>query len=697
MEGRKLVRRVCALAALTVAAAFIMVIRLYDLQIVNGLVWSEQSERRITRTVEVPAARGEMVDRYGRKLVTNRIAYSVGFDTKLLPSGRENEVAAGLVAAAESEGVEWDTNFPLKWSRIMNEWMYARDSSIGMGRMGRFLAALEIITAAERENWQEKITPQELADRLYKEYGLDADTDPATARGILAVRWELDIRSARISLNIPRYIFASDVDGRFISIVAERDLPGVEILTETVRQYETDSAANLLGRVTKIFENEVEQYKAKGYPLDATVGRDGAEKAFEDILRGKDGVRVEEYSESGSVTGVVYSTEPQPGNNVMLTIDISLQETAEKSLAARIEEIKALGEAGNSGGAADVGGGAVVVLDVKNFEILAAANYPTYSLKTFGADYNDLLEDPLEPMNNRAFMGLYQPGSTFKMSTAVTALESGVITPSTRIMTKGIYTYYQGYQPACEIYLNYRGSHGLINVVDAIRVSCNYFFFEVGRLSGIDRMNTYAKMLGLGEPTGVELPEYTGKLAGKEEREASNGTWYGGDTLAAAIGQSDNLFTPLQMAVYVASLVNPNGERLEAHLLKSVRTYDYSSTISEYKPEVLSTVDISDETRETVMKGMLQVSRSGSAVVTFGNYPIDVGTKTGTAQTGRGSPNGVFVAFAPYDDPQIAVAVVVEHAGKGSIIGSVARDILDAYFRTDSSFDSVQGEGTLID
>lgn len=697
MEGRKLVRRVCALAALTLTAAFIMVIRLYDLQIVNGLVWSEQSERRITRTVEVSATRGEIVDRYGRKLVTNRIAYSVGFDTKLLPSGRENEIAERLVASAESEGIGWESNFPLRWSRILNKWMYASDSSIGMGRMGRFLAALEIITADERENWQEKIAPQELADRLYEEYGLDADTDPQTARGILAVRWELDIRSARIALNIPRYIFASDVDGRFISIVAERDLPGVEIVTETVRQYETDSAANLLGRVTKIYENEVEQYREKGYPLDATVGRDGAEKAFEDILRGKDGVRVEERSESGSVTGVVYSTEPQPGNNVMLTIDISLQETAEKSLAARIEEIKALGEAGNSGGAADVGGGAVVVLDVKNFEILAAANYPTYSLKTFGADYNDLLEDPLEPMNNRAFMGLYQPGSTFKMSTAVTALESGVITPSTRIMTKGIYTYYQGYQPACEIYLNYRGSHGLINVVDAIRVSCNYFFFEVGRLSGIDRMNSYARMLGLGEPTGVELPEYTGILAGKEEREEGGGTWYGGDTIAAAIGQSDNLFTPLQMAVYVASLVNPNGERLEAHLLKSVRTYDYSSTISEYKPEVLSTVDISDETRETVMKGMLQVSRSGSAVVTFGNYPIDVGTKTGTAQTGRGSPNGVFVAFAPYDDPQIAVAVVVEHAGKGSIIGSVARDILDAYFRTDSSFDSVQGEGELID
>ncbi len=697
MEGRRLMRRVCAIAALTLTAAFIMVIRLYDLQIVNGLVWSEQSERRITRTVEVPAARGEMVDRYGRKLVTNRIAYSVGFDTKLLPSGRENEIAERLVASAESEGVEWDTNFPLRWSRAMNRWTYASDSNIGMGRMGRFLAALEIITADERENWQEKLTPQELADRLYEEYGLDADTDPQTARGILAVRWELDIRSARIALNIPRYIFASDVDGRFISIVAERDLPGVEIVTETVRQYETDSAANLLGRVTKIFENEVEQYKEKGYPLDATVGRDGAEKAFEDLLRGKDGVRVEERSESGSVTGVVYSTEPQPGNNVMLTIDISLQETAEKSLAARIEEIKELGEAGNSGGAADVGGGAVVVLDVKTFEILAAANYPTYSLKTFGADYNDLLEDPLEPMNNRAFMGLYQPGSTFKMSTAVTALESGVIAPSTRIMTKGIYTYYQGYQPACEIYLNYRGSHGLINVVDAIRVSCNYFFFEVGRLSGIDRMNTYARMLGLGEPTGVELPEYTGILAGKDEREAGGGTWYGGDTLAAAIGQSDNLFTPLQMAVYVASLVNPNGERLEAHLLKSVRTYDYSSVISEYKPEVLSTVDISDETRDTVMKGMLQVSRSGSAVVTFGNYPIDVGTKTGTAQTGRGSPNGVFVAFAPYDDPQIAVAVVVEHAGKGSIIGSVARDILDAYFRTDSSFDAVQGEGTLID
>lgn len=697
MEGRKLMRRVVALAALTVAAAFIMIIRLYDLQIVNGLVWSEESERRITRTVEVPATRGEIVDRYGRKLVTNRIAYNIGFDTKLLPSGRENEVAAGLVAAAESEGVEWETNFPLVWSRVMNRWMYSNESTVGASRMGRFLAALEIISADEREGWQEKLDPDELAAKLYEEYELDADTDPQTARGILAVRWELDIRSARIALNIPSYVFASDVNERFISVVAERDLPGVEILTETVPQYETDSAANLLGRVTSIYENEVEEYREKGYPLDATVGRDGVEKAFEDILRGKDGVRVEERSESGSVTGVVYSTEPEPGSNVMLTIDISLQETAEKSLAARIEEIKSLGEAGLSGGAADVAGGAAVVIDVKNFEILAAANYPTYSLKTFNEDYSDLLADPLGPMNNRAFMGLYQPGSTFKPSTAVAALESGVITPSTRIMTKGIYTYYQGYQPACEIYLNYRGSHGLINVVDAIRVSCNYFFYEVGRLSGIDRMNTYAKMLGLGEATGVELPEYTGILAGKEEREASGGTWYGGDTLAAAIGQSDNLFTPLQMAVYVASLVNPNGERLEAHLLKSVRTYDYSSTISEYQPKVLSTVDISDETRETVKKGMLQVSRSGSAVATFGNYPIDVGSKTGTAQTGSGSPTGVFVAFAPYDDPQIAVAVVVEHAGKGSIIGSVARDIFDAYFRTDSSFDAVHDEGALID
>lgn len=690
MEGRRLYLRLAAIAALTFIVVMIMTLRLYDLQIVNGLSYSEESEKRITRTVEVNAFRGEIVDRYGRKLVTNRIAYNIGFDMKLLPSGRENEVAAGLLAAAEEHKVEFDTYFPMIRTPFGWRW---RDTDTGVSRMGRFMKALGWIT--DTDGWQENITPDELAAKLCAEYGLDPEADGV--RDVLALRWELDLRTARIGLNIASYVFASDVGEDFIAAIKERDLPGVEVVTETVRRYETEYAANLLGRVTSIYDNEYEELKEQGYALDDTIGRDGVEAAFEQILRGTDGVRIEERSESGSVTNVMYSVEPKPGDNVMLTLDIRLQEAAEKALESRILELKALGEAGDANGSADVGGGAAVVLDVDTFEILAAANYPTFSLETFYEDYNDLMNDPLTPMYNRSFMTTYTPGSTFKMSTAVAALESGTITTSTRIYDHGLYTYYApSYTPACEIYLTQRGSHGSLSVVDAIRVSCNYFFYESGRLTGIDRMNEYGRLLGLGESTGVELPERTGTLAGREAREAAGGQWYGGDTIQAAIGQSDNSFTPLQLAVYVATLVNENGERLDAHLLHSVKNYDYSATVSEHKSSVLSRFDISESTRAAVMSGMRAVASNGSAYASFGNYPIAVGAKTGTAQTGSGSPNGVFVAFAPYDDPQIAVAVVVEHANKGSLIGVIARDIMDAYFRTDTSFDSAETEGGLL-
>ena len=693
MEGKKLYFRLTATAALTAALALVMVVRLYDMQIVHGLSYSEESEKRITRTVEVKAARGEMVDRYGRKLVTNRIAYNVGFDMTLLPDGRENEIIARLLETADEFSVSHDTFFPLERTSA-GRWRYT-SSTTGKNRMARFLAAMGWTDGDEPDaEWQSVFSADELAGKLCEEYGVEPESE--RAREVLALRWELDLRTPRIGLNIAPYVFANDVPGEFIASVAERDLPGVEILTDTVRQYETEYAANLLGRVTPIYDtDDYDALKEKGYALDDMIGRDGAEAAFEDILRGVDGVRVEERSESGSVTNVMYSREPKPGDNVMLTIDIRLQEAAEKALASRIQSLKETGEAGGYYGSKDVGGGAVVVVDVKNFDILAAANYPTFSLSTYYEDQEKLISDPLTPMVNRAFVGHYAPGSTFKMSTAVAALETGAIEPSTRIYDKGIYTYYApSYTPVCEVY---PGSHGNVDVIGALRVSCNYFFYEAGRLTGIENMNRFGRALGLGQPTGVELPEYTGVLAGPEEREAAGGTWYGGDTIQAAIGQSDNNFSPLQLAVYIASLANPDGVRLDAHLLKSVRSYDYQGTVSEHRSTVLARVDISEETRATVLAGMRAVTQfGGSANGTFGNYPIAVGAKTGSAQTGQGSATGIFVAFAPYEDPQIAVAVVVEHANKGSWLAVVARDVMDAYFRTDSAFHTAEAEGGLL-
>ena len=685
MEGRKLYLRLAAMFLLLAALVFAVVVRLYDLQIIHGKSYFVASEKRLTRTVEVTATRGEIVDRYGRKLVTNRICYNVSFDPVLFPKERRNELIAELISICEERGIAHTDTLPILLSP-RGAARYA-EGDLASGRLAKWAAAMDFGVDA---------SAQELFDGMRAEYEISEDLSAAEARKIVGVRYEIDLRTARIGLNIPSYVFAKDIPAEAVAVIKERDLPGVNIDTVMERQYETDCAAHLIGRSGPIQEQDMERLLSEGYAMDDTVGNSGAEKAFESWLRGKKGRKIEERSIAGKVTSVMYEEEARGGYNIILTIDSRLQEAAEKSLAARIEEIRRLGEAGSNQGAADAAGGAAVVLDVNTFEILAAANYPTYSLKTFQQDFAALNTDPLTPMVNRAFSGHYTPGSTFKMSTALAALETGAITRSTRITDRGIYTYYApSYTPMCEIYLTQRGTHGTINVVDAIRVSCNYFFYEAGRLTGIERMNYYGRLLGLGQSTGVELPEYTGILAGPEEREEAGGVWNPGDTIAAAIGQSDNQFSPLQLACYVATLAN-GGTRKAAHLLKAVKTSDYSDTVFENTGEVLSELNADPENLEAILKGMLAVSTSGSAVASFGHYPVQVGTKTGTAQIGTGSPNGVFVAFAPYNDPQVAVAVVVEHAGKGSRIGMIARDILDAYFRTDESLGAVTAEGQLI-
>ena len=292
---------------------------------------------------------------------------------------------------------------------------------------------------------------------------------------------------------------------------------------------------------------------------------------------------------------------------------------------------------------------------------------------------------------------MYEPGSTFKMVTEAAALEEGIINEKTKILDKGIYTYYApSYTPQCEIYLTSKRTHGSINVIDALRVSCNYFFYEVGRLTGIDKMNHYASLFGFGEKTGIELEgEAAGNLAGPENRRARGEAWYQADTIQAAIGQSDNLFTPLQLANYVATLAN-GGQRNTVHILKAVKSYDYVHTLYKSKNEIAGQTGLSEKTVELIKQGMLAVTERGSAYAIFAGYPIKVGSKTGTAQTGRGSANGIFVAFAPYENPEIAVAVVVERAGKGSRIGVIARDIFDAYFRINHALETLNEENTLI-
>lgn len=686
MEGIKLKIRLAVLVIITVAMSLVVTARLYNLQIINGDSYYRQSEKKITRSVKVEANRGEILDRYGRKLVTNRLSYNLSFDWDVIPSDRQNEIILHMIELCEEKGIEFNKTLPIEYDGRDYEYLEDKENT-SWRRFKKYLDA---------KGWDEDIPATEVIERQKSEYSVDPDLQPEKALSLCAIRYERELRSAKIGLNIPSYVFSEDIGIDIIGIVKERDLPGVRIDTVSVRSYETPYAAHILGRIGPI-EHYDDELKEKGYAMDDYLGIFGAEKAFESYLRGKNGTRVEERNTLGKVTNIMYTKEPEAGNNVLLTLDIRLQEATERALESRINEIKRLGEEGSSLGSADVGGGAAVVIDVRTGEVLAAASYPTYDISSYNRDYSRLIEDSLNPLYNRALMGTYEPGSTYKMVTAVAALEEGVINGKTKILDKGIYTYYApSYTPMCEVYLTSRRTHGSINIIDAIRVSCNYFFYEIGRLTGIDKMNQYASGFGFGEKTGIELEgEASGTLAGPENRKAKGEPWYHADTIQAAIGQSDNLFTPLQMANYVATLVN-GGHRNKVHILKSVKSYDYVHTLYKSKPEVMSQMELSQETVELVKQGMLAVSERGSAYASFSGYPIKVGSKTGTAQTGRGSPNGTFVAFAPYENPEIAVAVVVERAGKGSWIGVIARDIFDAYFRINDALETLDGENTLI-
>ena len=684
MEGIKLNVRLVFLAAVVLCAVVIVSVRLYGLQIVSGDSFRAQSERSIARTVSVPAARGEIVDRYGRPLVTNRLCYNISIDFSRLPKDMENETILELLELCGEYGFEHEDTLPITTPP------YLFLSSATQQQQSRFEKY------AEKQGWGKDLAPHEYMQRLRELYKIEGYSEPQS-REIAGVRYELDLRGV---LNLSAYVFSEDVDIALVSALRERGLPGIMVDTAAARVYRTQFAAHILGRVGPIFEEEYQELKEKGYKMDESVGKDGMEKALEEYLHGTAGRRLEETNLAGKVTNVMYSEPPQPGDNCMLTIDIRLQEVAERSLAALVPRLREEGTRTPTLGGYDAQGASVVAVDVKTGEVLCMASYPTYSLSTFSQDFRDLNEDPLKPMYNRAIAGTYAPGSTFKMVTSVAALEEGIITPKTRILDRGVYMYYApSYTPKCLLYRSSGGSHGNITVSDALKVSCNYFFYEVGRLLTIDRLDTYAKMFGLGEKSGIELEgEQAGILAGPEDRARRNIVrWQGGDTLQMAIGQSDNSFTPLQIANYVATFSN-GGTHYVPHLLKSVKSYDYGDTRLDVLPEVSGVVPMKKETFDTVMQGMLSVSEEGTAANVFRNYPIKVGSKTGSAQTGvtGQSANGVFVAFAPFDDPEIAIAVIVERGGSGNRIAPVARDIFDAYFRIGASMEETIPENTLL-
>ena len=666
-------RRVIALLAFFGAFLLLFAVVLYDAQILRGGENRAKSISSNAASETVTASRGIITDRNGKVLVSNRLAYTLVFDRSgFADDAALNAAILRLVQLCEETGTGWNDTLPI--GRVGN---FLRYSNARSETFDKFIEKNDLTSGA---------SGRQLLSELRELYHVDESLSEREARLIVGVRYELHSRDS--------YTFAEDVSTEVLSLITDGRYEGVTIRTASARVYNTALAAHILGTIGPIWQEEWSSnedtgyvgYADKGYSMNDLVGKDGVEKAFESYLRGTDGRRLITTDETGKITGELYTREPQPGGTVALTLDIDLQADVEAALAETIS--------GMIDKDSNERGGAAAVVSVGTGEVLALASYPTYDLSTFNEDYDELVNDQRLPMFNRATQGIYAPGSTFKMVTAVAALESGIITPSSIIQDRGIYTYYKDPQPMCWIYSQTGSTHGRINVSQAITDSCNYFFYEVGRLTGIRTLDSYASQFGLGQSTGIEIGDSSGVLASPEWAESHDQEWTDGQTITAAIGQSYNLFTPLQLANYVATLVG-GGDHYQAHLLKNVKAYDNSRLLYMYDDNPINTVEMSDTTLSAVTRGMHELTVSGSVAYAFENCVVSAGAKTGSAQVGTDIANGVFVAYAPYENPEIAVAIVIEKGGSGAALANTAVEIINSWFSRAQDGTAI-GENTLL-
>ncbi len=675
-------------ALLFVALIGFFVYRLYDLQIVEtgGKV---NNITAFTTWTTVKAARGDILDRNGNVLVGNRASYDLVINHYVMRSSpAPNQSIYDLVKLCRELGIEYTDRFPVTRSRPFT---YTLDEYNSAWR-GYFQTFLQ-----NRGQLDSDISAPMLIQQLRRSYGIPEEWSDEDARLVIGIRYELSLRDLT---NLPNYVFIADASESDLSAIMELSTPGMNVESSTVREYHTEYAAHILGYVGAMSPDQWTYYKELGYSMDAQVGQSGFEKAFEEYLHGTDGIRVDKVTPDGTVIDSYYKVEPVAGNNVETTIDISLQRAAEDQLAETILALQNQ-EKENAAGK-DAEGGAVVAMDVKTGQVLACASYPTYDLSTFFENYETIAQDESDPLYNRALNATYPPGSTYKMSMVVAAMNSGYMNMTQTIETKGRFDKYisTGYAPTCLYFTssNELDNHGTINASMALCVSCNYFFYVLGDDLPISVMDETAKGLGLGEPTGIELAERIGRRSNPETKaevykgDRTQSGWYSADKVATAIGQSENRFSPMQLCVYVNTLAN-RGKRFRATFLSRVVSTDYRNLVLENQPEVVSEIEISNDAYLAYTQGMRMVASHyesrryrGTAYGIFGDYPIEVCAKTGTAQTGvpNTSDHGQFVCYAPYKDPQISVAVFGEKAGGGSTMGPVAKAILDVYFEVDS-------------
>lgn len=676
ITSKRRIISLCVLMAFLVFFAFDLV----KIQLVDGAEYDAASSSVSENLATIEAPRGEIVDVNGKPLVYNDQGYSIIFDSAYFPTDNDsrNKIIFSLITLFENYSLEWIDNIPLVFDEN-GQIAFKEDSE----------DEIEKMKSKDMLHLNDYATAEDCFNALIDEFDLQEYT-PEQARKIGSVRYEMVKNYFRIG---SPYTFALDVTDEVVSKIKENSgfYQGVDVEVIPVRKY-TDGtlAPHVLGRVGAIDAEEYAEKKSEGYSLTDMIGKSGIELAMEKYLKGVDGEKTIYTDGNGNRTTEV-TTEPIPGNTVVLTMDSGLQKVAIDSL-----EDALLDYAGTKGNMVE-NAGAVVVLSCKDSSILASASYPTYDISTYSENVEALNEAAGSPLWNRALLSTYATGSTMKPSVAIAALEEGIIDEETRIYCSGSYVYLNQHFK-CEQSHDNRN----LDVVNAIDESCNTFFYEVGRLLGIEKMNEYRTLLGLGSKTGCELGEAAGVLDSPEYRSSINQQWLPGYTIQSAIGQAGNLFTPIQLANYCATIAN-GGTRYRTHFVKSIKSHDYSQTILETEPEVLSETGISKKTLDLVRQGMYQVGTTGYCAKYFAGLPVEVAAKTGTSQEIRKIDgvsvkinNGFLIAFAPYDNPEIAIAVVGEGMTSGAFLAPVVADIVEYYYGQSDEMAEYQPENTLI-
>ena len=648
--------RYALVLTLLLAAMAVFSARLIRWQIFQSDYYNDIALTSTEYNVSTDAIRGEIYDVNGVPLAVNKTGYRVLINKIFMPDEELNATVVKLVALLESCGCKWIDELPIIVD-ANGEYAFDEERS----------SEIADLKSKDNLNMNPYSTAAECMAKLVERYEC-GDYSKKQQRDIISVRYNMS--RVGYTRSTP-YVFAEKITERAMNVISEnmQSVRGVETESTAIRVYENGSVApHIVGVTGLISAEEYTQMKSKGYGYTDEIGKSGIENAFEKELRGSGGTRTYEMDSNGNVTSYDSITS-KPGNSVYLTIDSKLQKTAQKALKEAVKEANDYAKSvDDKEKGADCSGAAIVVMKVSDFSVICSANYPTYDLSKYYSDYEKLVSDKTVPLFDRAFMGALAPGSTFKPLVASAALQEKAITTKTHIDCQGVYTK-NGLKLWC------MGFHGPIDMYQGIRDSCNVFFAETARLVGIENIDKYAKRCGLGVKTGVEIIESRGTLAGPEYSREMGSEWYDSFVSPAGIGQSDNQFTPLQLATYAATLAN-NGVRLRAHVVDKVVSYEGNDIIYETEPEIMDNMGVSVQNLKEVQKAMNIAANNYSALQDF---PVQIAGKTGTAEN-AGSDHANFICYAPYDKPEIAVGVMVEHGAKSTVAINAAKKVMREYF-----------------